>query len=229
MATFYDLDMRLWIVVLAMSSVAYADDAADQKACKAGKGKVCVALGQKALGENNKPLAFELYTKACTLKVADGCGFAATMQVIGDGIEKDVAKGHALRGKACELGHGPSCNDLGSAWSEGKDGADKVDFAKAKGFYDKAGKLDDGLGCFNYGNVYREGEGEKVDLKKAFASFDKSCKLGAAKGCTELGVMYYEGKAVTKNKDKAVEALTKACKLGSDVACKNVELLKTPK
>jgi TPR repeat protein len=221
--------MKIWLVILAVSSVAYADDTADQKACKAGKGKVCVALGQKALEANDKSHAFELYTKACTLKVGEGCGFAATMQVTGDGIEKDVAKGHALRGKACELGHAPSCNDLGASWSEGKDGADKVDFAKAKTFYDKACKLDDGLGCFNYGNVFREGEGEKVDLKKAFASFDKSCKLNAAKGCTELGIMYYEGKTVAKNKDKAVEALTKACKLGSDVACKNVELIKTAK
>jgi TPR repeat protein len=177
--------MKLWIALLAMSSLAYADDAADQKACKAGKGKVCVALGQKALEANDKSHAFELYTKACTLKVAEGCGFAATMQVIGDGIEKDVAKGHAMRGKACELGHGPSCNDLGASWSEGKDGADKVDFAKAKTFYDKACKLDDGLGCFNYGNVYREGEGERVDLKKAFASFEKACKLDDGEGCTE--------------------------------------------
>jgi TPR repeat protein len=221
--------MRLWIAMVAVSSLAYADDAADQKACKAGKGKMCLALGQAALKENDKPHAFELYSKACTLKVGEGCGLAATMQMDGDGIDKDVAKAHALRGKACDLGHAPSCNDLGAAWSEGKEGADKVDFAKAKAMYEKACKLEDGLGCFNYGNVFREGEGEKVDLKKAFANFEKSCKLDAAKGCTELGIMYYEGKAVAKNKDKAVEALTKACKLGSDVACKNVELLKAAK
>jgi len=139
---------------------------------------------------------------------------------------KNEKKGRLLREKACDLKDGKSCNDLGTAWSEGKNGAPKPDFVKAKGFYEKACKLADGLGCFNLGNVYRVGEGVKKDVRLAFANFQKSCELDEAKGCTELGIMHYEGTGTPQDADKAIALLEKACKLGSQPACKNVEKIR---
>jgi TPR repeat protein len=123
------------------------------------------------------------------------------------------------------LNESRSCNNLGTAWSEGKHGAASVDHGKARAFYDRACKLDNGLGCFNLGNVYRLGEGVKVDLKLAFDSFKKSCDLDQAKGCTELAILYYEGKAVKKDVKKTVSLLEKGCRLGSQPACKNLDIL----
>jgi uncharacterized protein len=165
-------------------------------------------------------------TKQCDAKKVASCELAAAAYQEGDGVEKDPAKVMVYLLKACTLNSGAGCNNIGVAWSEGKDGASDVDHVKARTFYEKACKLANGLGCFNLGNIYRLGEGVPSDLAKAATFFQKSCDLNEAKGCTELGIMYYEGKAVKKDVARAKTLLERACKLGSDAACKNVELLK---
>src|SRR5438552_13546432 len=95
--------------------------------------------------------------------------------------------------KACELKSSRACNNLGTNWSDGKDGAPTVDHAKAAALYKKACSLQNGLGCFNYGNVFRLGEGVEIDLLSAYLNFKKGCDLGEARGCTEEAIMYYEG------------------------------------
>lgn len=165
--------------------------------------------------------------KACNGGKAARCEVAAERLLNGtDGVEKDPAKALGLLDKACTLKSSRACNNAGTAWSDGKEGAPSVDHAKARKYYEKACALKNGLGCFNLGNVHRLGEDVPVDLKLAFANFKKSCELDEAKGCTELGIMYYEGKAVPKDVKKATETLEKACNLKSETACKNVEILK---
>jgi len=207
-------------LVMGLPLVASAGDAKD---CKAGKGAACLRLGHAA---KDDAAALPYFEQACAAKVAAGCGIAGSMYIHGQGTKVDLAKGFALRVKACDADDFGSCNDLGTAWSEGNEGAAAVDHARAKGLYEKACKGKDGLGCFNLGNVYRLGEGVKVDLQAAFDNFKKSCDLDQAKGCTEQAIMYYEGKPVPKDEQKAVELLGKACKLGSQPACKNLEILK---
>ena len=226
----------VWVCVLVAilaPGAAGADEptAKELAAChKKKQGKVCLELGKRYVngtGVTADPIkALEHYRKACDLKVALGCGYAGTMVTTGEGTAKDEKAGYALREKACKLGEGMSCNDLGVAWSENKNGATDVDHAKAKKFYAQACKLKDALGCFNLGNIYRTGEGMAADPKQAVVFFQKSCDVGGAKGCTELGIMYYEGKAVPRDVPKAIALLERSCKLGSEVGCKNVELLK---
>jgi uncharacterized protein len=199
--------------------------APDPKACDKGNGKACVEVGERAFAAGDHAKALAAYKHACALKLPRGCGAVASMTLFGQGTPADERKGHELRGKACAMQDGPSCNDLGSDYAEGANGVSQ-DHAKAAVFYDKACFLKDGIGCFNVGNAYRIGEGVKTDLKRAMGLFQKACDLAAAKGCTELAILYYEGTAVEKSLPKAMFLLDKACKLGSDVACKNVELLK---
>jgi hypothetical protein len=142
------------------------------------------------------------------------------------GVAKDPAKSIAFLERACTLNSGRACNNAGTRYSEGKDGAPAVEHGKARTLYEKACKLKHGLGCFNLGNVFRIGEGLPIDLKQAFTHFTKSCDLNEAKGCTELGILYYEGKAVAKDVKKAIALFEKSCKLGSQAACKNLEILK---
>jgi TPR repeat protein len=177
---------------------ARADEAADTKACNAGKAVKCEELAERYhQGLENTP--------------------------------KDPAKAIGFLTKACDLKSGRACNNLGTAWSEGKDGAAKVDHVKAGALYKKACELKNGLGCFNLGNVYRLGEGVAIDTKQAFDNFKKACEMSEAKGCTEEAIMHYEGKAVKKDVAKAKELLDKACKLGSQTACTNAEKLKKVK
>ncbi len=214
-----------------VTSTALADTAADEAACAKGKPKKCLDAGNHYLDDATKdlPKALELFQKGCDGKVAAACGFASSLLLNGDGITRDEKASFALGEKGCKLGDSRACNNLGTAWSEGKDGAADVDHAKAKQLYEKACKLKNGLGCFNLGNIYRIGEGVTPDLKVASKHFQKSCDLNEAKGCTELAIIYYEGKALKKDQPKAIKLLQKACKLGSEPACKNLDLLKAPK
>jgi TPR repeat protein len=156
--------------LLGLATTAHADEAADIKACNAGKAVKCEELADK-------------YVEA-----------------------KDEAKSLTFLDKACTAKSSRACNNVGTAWSDGKNGATSIDHAKAKKYYEKACGMKNGLGCFNLGNIYRLGEGVAVDAKAAFANFKKSCDYDEAKGCTELGILYYEGKGVCKN----VEILKKA-------------------
>lgn len=165
--------------------------------------------------------------KACNSGKAAKCEELADKYLEGTGgVAKDPARHLSFLTKACDLKISRACNNVGTAWSDGKNGATDVDHGKARKYYDKACAMKNGLGCFNLGNVYRLGEGVAVDLKNALAQFKKSCDLDEAKGCTEQGIMYYEGKVVPKDVKKATELLEKACALKSEAACKNVEILK---
>src|SRR5947199_10223976 len=78
----------------------------------------------------------------------------------GEGADKDPVKWMAYAERACDLDSARVCNNLGVAWSEGpKQGAPRIDQAKAFAYYKKACGLANGLGCFNFGNSYRIGEG----------------------------------------------------------------------
>jgi uncharacterized protein len=231
---------RRWCLVvcclgLGLSPSARAQGKVEPKldallaACKAGKGQACLDAGVRTINGKGTPKdpakALELYQKACTLKVGKACGYASNMLLTADGA-RDEKKSRTLRERGCALDDSASCNNLGSAWADGKDGVDRRDFAKARSYWERACKLRDGLGCFNIGNAYRLGEGVKVDMKRALALFQQACDLGEAKGCTELAILHYEGKAVPKNVPKALELLGKACSLGSQIGCKNLQLLK---
>src|SRR5688500_1224656 len=93
----------LVIALCTVSSPAWADDEAD---CTKGKGKACLALGVRYINgtdvDNDPVKALEYYRKACTAKIAVGCGYAGTMLVKGDGVDKDEAAGFALREQACK-------------------------------------------------------------------------------------------------------------------------------
>jgi TPR repeat protein len=126
--------------------------------------------------------------------------------------------------KACNLKSAGACNNLGVAWSRGMIGA-QIDLAKGNAYYKKACELSHGLGCFNFANMQRLGEGVPVDLKLAFENYGKACELAEAKGCTELGIMHYEGKAAPQNILMTKTLFEKGCKLGSTQACKNLDIL----
>jgi TPR repeat protein len=141
------------------------------------------------------------------------------------GASDNPVKWAASAEKACNLKSGGACNNLGVAWSKGKIGALQADLAKGNAYYKKACDLSHGLGCFNFANMSRLGEGVPVDLKLAFENYSKACDLAEAKGCTELGIMYYEGSVAPKNILMTKALFEKGCKLGSGLACKNLDIL----
>jgi TPR repeat protein len=147
------------------------------------------------------------------------------VRLYGAGPSENTVKWRAYAEKACNLNSGGACNNLGVAWSKGPNEAFKIDLGKGSAYYKKACDLAHGIGCFNFANMHRLGEGVAVDLKLALENYNKACELGEAKGCTELGIMYYEGRIVPKNDVMTMAMFQKGCKLGSVTACKNIDIL----
>jgi len=200
---------------------------ADVKACAKKDGKACQRIGRFYVSDaKDEATALTYYLKACALNVGATCGFAATIIKGQTEPKPDFAKVFTLHTKGCKLKDGGSCNNLGTSWGNGDDGAPSKDLPKASTASAQAGNVDNALGGLNLGNSYRLGEGVKLDLAKATSLFKKSCDLDEGRGCTELGIAYYEGNGVPKDVAMAVTYLEKSCSLGSKVGCKNVELIK---
>jgi uncharacterized protein len=186
----------------------------------------CVTLGDQAHATKDMVTALAYYRRACELNVALGCGDAAMMLLQGEAGPVNEREGYDLMVKGCTLGDSRACNNAGAAWSEGISGAERIDHVQARTFYEKACALNNGLGCFNLGNVFRLGEDTQVDLKSAFEHFKRACELDEAKGCTELAILYFDGKAIRRDIEKAIELFGKACRLGSKPACKNIDVIR---
>lgn len=245
----YDLSMGLkrWGLIVVVSEAIACGGAArtepvapssearptpmDVTPCAKGDGESCLAIGIAYLDGTGvaKDLrkGAEYVRKACDANNAVGCGYAAELIFNDEGNVGDVAEGYRLRVKACRGLHSLSCNNLGSAWANGSQGASKVDFVKAKTYYQMACHLKNPVGCFNIGNAYRLGEGVDADIQMAMTNFDLSCDLGGPQGCTELAILYYEGTDTPQDTAKAAALFDKGCKLGSDVSCQNYRTVRS--
>lgn len=209
--------------LFARAGLAAADAAAEQKACDGGAPKAFATLAVRYIQGDGVSKDFakskQLALKACSSKVARGCGIAG---MIGYAENTDAPRAMALLQQGCTLGDGEACNYLGALWAEGKPGTTGADLAKSSKLYVRACTLEDGTGCFNAGNVYRLGEGAKIDLATAVKYYQRSCDLNNASGCVELGTAYGNGDGVKKDTKKTLELYRKACRLGSQAACETL-------
>ena len=84
--------------------------------------------------------------------------------------------------KACDTFNVPkSCFGLGFYYSEGQ--GVRQDFAKARHYYEKGCKLNDGAACNNLGVLYNKGKGVRQNNSTAKKYFGKACDLGDQIGC----------------------------------------------
>jgi TPR repeat protein len=115
----------------------------------------------------------------------------------GAGVVKDLAKAFLAFSKACELGSGTGCSDLGLFY-DGTGHYVRVDERKAAGFQVRACDLASGQGCFLLGQMYSHphdrGYGLPVDPSLARAALKKSCALKYADGCKALAQLQTSGR-----------------------------------
>ena len=95
-----------------------------------------------------------------------------------EGAAQDYQKAAELYSKACKLGNGAGCSNLGFAYANGH--GVKQDYAKASEFYAKACDMGNGGGCYNLGNLYAQGRGVKED---ANAAPQKACEMEPELAC----------------------------------------------
>lgn len=166
------------------------------KACRLGSSSGCKngAVMFRKVGKPER--AFELGKRGCELSSANACSEAGLLI-----DEKHVAtEKNALPWfeKACELGSGIGCQNLGNVLSTGRSGA-SVDLPKAAAAYEKACDKNVFAACNNAALASCDGTGVKEDAKKCFELLEKSCKGEYGLACRNLGLKYLRGEDVERD------------------------------
>lgn len=154
------------------------------------------------------------FAAACDANKAAACALLGDLYDTGDlSTPKSPETSFKYLRRACELGHGGSCNNWGFALVYGQGVA--RDDAKGVAAWKRGCELDHPLSCGNYGARLRHGRGIARDDKLAGEVLGKACRLDDAVGCHQLGVWHEDH---GRRKD-AIVAWMKACASRHDDAC----------
>lgn len=175
----------------------------------------CVALGGAALRALSGPSPETLCSDGVSCNAA-GVGVAAAP----DANDGDLKLAARLFQRACDLGHGPACNNLGLAY-EGARGMPQ-DHERAMVAFERACSLGFAEGCSNQGALYENGHGVSVNLGDAQRLYNLACRRGSALGCSNLGVLYAQGRGVNVDETVAARLFAGACTAGSEIGCTNL-------
>jgi hypothetical protein len=149
------------------------------------------------------------------------CNRAALAAARGvDGQTPDPAQAARLYQRACDLGDGAACNNLGLAFQSGR-GLPRDD-ARAFSLFELGCSRGAAEGCNNQGAMYEHGSGASANLGDALRLYTQACRRGSALGCSNLGVLYAEGRGVATDQPEALRLFEQACNAGSSVGCNNL-------
>ena len=146
------------------------------------------------------------------------------MKVAGDTLKDHPDRAIAAASRACDLGSGKACSQLGTSLFLG-DGGIAKDMPRGRQMFEKSCKLDFPDGCKNFGVALRDGDAvNKPDLANALQAFDHACELGNMDSCNEAGALYDNGKGAQRDRKRAAELFAKACDAKNGQACWNLAL-----
>jgi TPR repeat protein len=185
--------------------------------CQFNRGQACVTggeiLSQADLVPRDPALASDLYSRACSLGVPEGCDYLRMLVRRG---------GAAALEKACD--HygadytGESCYTLGQLLSDGTMGVELNPEHAFKAFTQSCDN-DFAHGCYRQAQSYMDGLGTTADPAMAVKTFEKGCRDRDASSCADLGDIYRRGVAGRKDQALATKRLQQACDLGMTSAC----------
>ena len=191
-----------------------------QKSCKKGDAVACRML-RKLEYKKKEEKEFNRYlkehTKGCNENKTASCITIADMYFQGVGVEQDNTKAKQLFSKACKLGDGKACNNLGWVYKEEKK------FKESKKFYTKACNNNYLMGCSNLGYMYEHGTEVKKDFDKAEELYSKACKENNEVACSNLKKLQKKRADKKKYKQEIVEE-EKGCKEGDSSSCGSLAL-----
>jgi TPR repeat protein len=177
-------------------------------------GDSSTSIGITSTMPETQPPAPAADEKTCA--TADACG-----QLARDLIKEHADRALVAAARACDLGSGEMCSNLGVSLFTGETGVPK-DLPRAHAMFEKSCKLDYAEGCKNLGATWRDGIGVDKDLTKSLPAYQRACELGHAASCNEAGVQYDHGDGTATDHKRAFELFTTACKGKEGVACQNM-------
>lgn len=114
--------------------------------------------------------------------------------------------------------------NVGYIYANGK-GVQK-DMDKARKWYEKAAKQDNGAAQYNLAQLYHaDGENDPHGYEKARYWYEKAVEAGIVEAYNNLAALYLEGQGVKRDQQKGFELLQKAAKMGDASAQVNVAVL----
>lgn len=180
--------------------------------------------------------AFDLYTKACDAKSAEGCHGLAALLDQGRAPESVTEDAEPIFTKACELGYLWDCafhpNDLEQITTQLMEpecdaghkqaclslmtylelDGEEADYLKA---LTQACKLDLAEPCFKLADTLFD-----TSPKDAFGYLDRACGLGVNEACYEVfAILTEEDGPVPRDVVRAIGALDRACSRNDSDAC----------
>ncbi len=140
-----------------------------------------------------------------------------------NGLVEDIRRAAALYRRACALGSGTACGNIGYLLEGDRLGA--ADVAAAQRAYARGCSLESGRSCTNLGMLWEDGTSLGLDLGKAAELYVKGCALGTAGACNNLGYLYEVGRGVGSDIQVAIGHYLQACQQGSALGCGNAGYL----
>lgn len=143
-------------------------------------------------------------------------------------IKKDIQKSLNYIKKASSLGHAHASYLIG--WSFEYGNGFKIDYLKAKEYYELAIKQD-GTGWYKgyLGRLYLDGRGVSANVTLALKLFEEAANANNDGAQFLLGEFYENGNYVEKNIDLAIYWYKKAANNGDEGANKKLKQLAKPK
>jgi TPR repeat protein len=202
-----------WLVVVlavAVQPVTATDPEAQERACKAGDGATCRALGSRFADgpwrERDYFRALDLLARGCELRDAQSCVRQALMLARKQGRAVAApAEIDALYEKACGAGDVHGCYLTGLKYLPPSDPSrDKgtKDLARALAIFDRACDAGDGEACGQLAGMYGRGDfGVAKDAARAAEHYRRACDAG--RFCGGLALAYANGDGVAKDDERA--------------------------
>lgn len=163
-----------------------------QRACAAGQGPGCDALGLAyELGQGvewSPPQAVEPYEQACELGFARSCARLGSLYVGHLGLVEDLGRSVRFHLRACDFGMLSSCVRAARVLAAGGQGVER-DEARAVELYRQACELLHAEGCGRLADVYRLGQGVMQNERQAVALYERSCHGGERAGVSWVGAV----------------------------------------
>lgn len=132
--------------------------------------------------EQDTKKAVKLYTSACDIGYLGSCTHLA--RLFRSEVALDLIRARYVLGKACTLGDGPSCYDLGLMWQRGEGGPKNLEHAL--GAFLPGCETQDARCCLQSAVMYRDGLGAKADRARAQELLDQACTYGGERFCSSL-------------------------------------------
>jgi TPR repeat protein len=123
----------------------------------------------------------DVCARECDAGSADRCRRLGATYALGDGVDKDEARGAALYDQACTMGDPSACVFAGQM-HEYAHGVPK-DESRAASLYERACNAGWSPGCYNLGIMFDRGRGVPQDRDRAAALFDNACTAGSKIAC----------------------------------------------